>query len=241
MMMKPKIHAHVVIRDEEKYIKPTLLSVCEHVDKILVIDNGSTDDTISIIKSLNLPNLMIWDLAVKREHGAAVTLMRNAELFMSICSGADWMMILDGHEVWPERDIKRIVGEIIPSGQYDAIATGYYHIIGPRMVCKTNTFDIQWPHDPNGGGWRIGRFYNLKTIPGIQWNWERSFPHDSLVDGSGDEIIPKYRYHVAGDCRFFHFNYGKSRNDDQYVRRQKGPVDGTPISVPYPVACEGVL
>ena len=50
--MTPKIVAYFLTLDEEEYISIPLKSIINHVDKILILDGGSTDKTIDIAKSI---------------------------------------------------------------------------------------------------------------------------------------------------------------------------------------------
>ncbi|KKR11163.1 MAG: Glycosyl transferase family 2 [Candidatus Woesebacteria bacterium GW2011_GWA1_39_21b] len=47
-----KIWAHTLVRNEERYIWFSVMSVINYVDKILIWDTGSTDNTVSIIREI---------------------------------------------------------------------------------------------------------------------------------------------------------------------------------------------
>ncbi len=235
--MKPKVYANMLVADEENYIKYTMSSVSDCVDKFIVIDTGSTDDTLSIVKSnFKGEKLHLWETRNKPEDAWNLTLYRNAMLDFTIKDGADWMLILDGHEVYYKKDIEYIVGEILPSNQYDLVAVGYHHINGPNNVCGINSYQRGWPFSPpDCAGWRILRFINVKAIPGLHWNWYREWPRETLVDETKQEIVTRYRMWVAKDIRFVHFAYGRSRNDKMYAwRPQVPPPEKTPFTFEYP-------
>lgn len=235
--MKPKIYANVLVSDEENYVKYAIASVIDYVDRVLVIDTSSTDETKDIIISnFKGEKLYFWDVQGRREDGHLLNMYRNAMLHYSIWDGADWMMILDGHEVYYRADIERITNEIIPSGEYDMVAVGYYHLNGKDVIDNVNSYQVGWPWSPEGcGGWRIGRFFNLRTILGIHWDIHREFPRETLVDDTGEEIAGKYKWWVAKDERFVHFNWNRSRNDHLYSLRQQIPVvNGPRFDKEYP-------
>ena len=50
MYKNKKISLVIPARNEEKLIRPTLERVPELIDKIYVIDDGSTDDTVSVVE-----------------------------------------------------------------------------------------------------------------------------------------------------------------------------------------------
>jgi len=47
---KPGISAYICIKNEAQWIEPTLRSISPFVDQFSIVDNGSTDDTFSIVK-----------------------------------------------------------------------------------------------------------------------------------------------------------------------------------------------
>lgn len=51
-MLKPKIIVHCLVKNEERFIWYALQSVLPYVDKIMIWDTGSTDNTLRIIKSI---------------------------------------------------------------------------------------------------------------------------------------------------------------------------------------------
>ena len=48
-----RIVAHILVKNEEKWIWYSLMSVLDYVDEILVWDAGSTDRTVEIIKTIS--------------------------------------------------------------------------------------------------------------------------------------------------------------------------------------------
>ncbi|MFB5762033.1 glycosyltransferase family 2 protein [Paenibacillus medicaginis] len=50
-MDKPSISLCMIVRNEEKYLPKCLSSVQRIVDEIIIVDTGSTDDTVAIAKA----------------------------------------------------------------------------------------------------------------------------------------------------------------------------------------------
>lgn len=115
-----KIWAHCIVHNEENFIWFALMSVVDYVDKILVWDTGSTDKTVKIIKEI----IKIKGDKLKFKEVGFVdryefTKMRQVMLDQSKC---DWILILDGDEIWWENSIKKIIKEIkINSNKVDGI------------------------------------------------------------------------------------------------------------------------
>jgi len=78
----------MIVKNEEKYIKECLESVKGIVDEIVVVDTGSTDDTIKIAKSFGAK---IYSYKWINDFAAA----RN---FALVKSTGDWILYLDADE-----------------------------------------------------------------------------------------------------------------------------------------------
>ena len=49
---EPGLSAFVRVKNEEYWIRPCLTSICRFVDEIVVVDNGSTDSTLAVVKEV---------------------------------------------------------------------------------------------------------------------------------------------------------------------------------------------
>jgi glycosyltransferase involved in cell wall biosynthesis len=97
-MARPKIIAHCLIKNEERFIWYALQSVLPFVDKIMVWDTGSTDKTVDIIKTIN-------SSLVELKQFSSVDALSHTEMrrkMLKSTKGFDWGMVLDGDEIWPE-------------------------------------------------------------------------------------------------------------------------------------------
>ncbi|OGE72240.1 hypothetical protein A3H40_02570 [Candidatus Daviesbacteria bacterium RIFCSPLOWO2_02_FULL_38_15] len=105
-----KIWANCIVHNEENFIWFAVMSVIDYADKVLVWDTGSTDKTIDIIREIR----EIWgDKVDFREVGSVdkyeFTKMRQAMLEESDC---DWILILDGDEIWWRDSIEKVISRI---------------------------------------------------------------------------------------------------------------------------------
>ncbi len=104
------IWANCIVNNEENFIWFALMSVVDHVDKILVWDTGSDDKTVEIIKEIiKIKRDKIKFKEVGSTDKYEFTKMRQVMLDESKC---DWILILDGDEIWWEDSIKKVVQEI---------------------------------------------------------------------------------------------------------------------------------
>lgn len=108
--MKKTIWGNCVVKNEGRYIWFALLSVISYLDKVLIYDTGSTDDTIRIIKILldKYPSKIIFK-QIGEVDAKGLTKARQKMLEET---KSDWLILVDGDEVWWEESIKSIVNRI---------------------------------------------------------------------------------------------------------------------------------
>lgn len=106
--MKKTVWANTVIRNEENFIWYVLMSVLDYVDKILIYDMGSTDRTVEIIKTIKSPKIIL------RQFPANTEMLTHANLRQQMLdeTKSDWVLLLDGDEIWLDRSIKTLRLEI---------------------------------------------------------------------------------------------------------------------------------
>jgi len=179
------IYAHALVKNEDRYLWYSVTSVIEHVDKVLLWDTGSTDNTVKIIEELSAryPNKIDF-----REMGEVnpdqFTVVRQKMLDASDC---DWVIIVDGDEVWWNDKIKEVRNIVDSRGkELDSIVSKYFNIIG----------DIYHYQDESAGKYKIdGKVGNLtiramnRKIKGLKF----SKPHGQQGIYDGKEMTIQER------------------------------------------------
>src|SRR4030042_3759282 len=104
------IWAHVLVKNEERYLWYAVASVIDFVDKVLLWDSGSTDGTLGIIAELikKYPGKIDFK-KVKIETPEGFTGVRQQMLEET---ASDWILVVDGDEVWWEDSVKKVVETI---------------------------------------------------------------------------------------------------------------------------------
>lgn len=165
-MAKKTIWVNTIVCNEENFIWFALMSVIDYVDKILVWDTGSNDKTVQIIKEVvqnKGKKIEFKEVGPVNRNG--FTEKRQAMLEESKC---DWVLVLDGDEVWWEDSIKKLKEQIeIEGDKLDAIAAPFYNCVG----------DIYHHQSEEAGEYRLlGRKGHLtlkainRKIPGLHWS-----------------------------------------------------------------------
>lgn len=164
-----KIWANTIVHNEENFIWFAVMSVVDYVDKVLIWDTGSTDKTLEIISEIKKAKGEKGpaDLSSKIEFKQVgevdryqFTQMRQAMLEESKC---DWILILDGDEIWWKDSIKKIIAEINKKGnKIDGVVVpmvvpvgdiyhiqeekaGKYHLLGKTGHISLKTFSKNIP------------------------------------------------------------------------------------------------
>jgi glycosyltransferase involved in cell wall biosynthesis len=102
-----KITTHTIVKNEQNWIKPALLSVIDHVDQMLVWDTGSTDKTVEIIKSINSPKIKFKQF--NNINRKSLVNLRNQQIKTT---QTPWFLILDGDEIWPDSNLVQLIKSI---------------------------------------------------------------------------------------------------------------------------------
>lgn len=161
------VWANTIVHNEENFIWFAIMSVIDFVDKVLIWDTGSTDKTVEIIREIK----KIKGNKVEFKEVGAVdkyqfTKMRQKMLEDSKC---DWILVLDGDEIWWEDSIKRVVKEInLRGNQIEGIVV-------PMVVPVGDIYHFQ---EESAGRYQLlGRKGHLnlraisKKVPGLHVDW----------------------------------------------------------------------
>lgn len=168
------ITAHTLVKNEARFVWYSVMSVLNHVDKILLWDTGSTDGTVNILKE------------IKKVGGGKVDLREvgnvTAETFTKVrqdmldATNTNWFIVVDGDEIWWEGTIQHLLLEINDKGKViESIVVPTINLVG----------DIYHYQEVAAGQYNLaGRTGHLnlrainKNIPGLhsygphgQWGW----------------------------------------------------------------------
>ncbi len=196
------IWANTIVHNEENFIWYALMSVVDFVDKILIYDTGSSDKTVEAIKEvMKIKGEKIVLKEVGKQDDLKFTKMRQAMFDESDC---DWILILDGDEVWWEDSIKGIKEEIEKHGnKLDSIAVPFYNLAG----------DIYHYQSQSAGQYKLlGKKGHLtikavnRKIPGLHWSGP--YGKEGLYDGNGSLIQERQTGKLTFlELPFLHFTH----------------------------------
>lgn len=196
------IWANTIVHNEESFIWFALMSVVDCVDKILVWDTGSTDKTVEIIKEvIKAKGEKVVFKEVGKVDDVQFTKMRQAMLVKSKC---DWILVLDGDEVWWEDSIKKVAGKI------QKASTRIDGVVVPMVVTVGDIYHFQ---EQSAGRYELlGRkgHYNLRlvnrNIPGL--HADLPYGKESYFDDK-KVLIQKREKVVFLDAPYLHLTHLK--------------------------------
>lgn len=204
---------HCLVANDERFIWYALNSVLPFVDKIMVWDTGSKDGTIAIIKSIKSDKI---ELMKKGQVGAeGHTAMRDQMLQATDKSKYDWLLILDGDEIWPEKMFQLMMDAAEKSKPW-------------AVVIKTINFvgDIYHKTPESAGRYRFGNkigHYNLRLINLKAPDLHVAGPHGQQTYFTGQtalQDLPAGKLLLLDNIYYFHATHLiRSSNDQKTLKR----------------------
>jgi len=103
------ITVHSLIKNECRWIWYSLMSVIDNPDikEIMVYDTGSTDETVDIVKSIDSTKIKlkeVGDVSAEDFSKLRHEMMEKTK--------TQWLMILDGDEIWRKKDLAVVIDRI---------------------------------------------------------------------------------------------------------------------------------
>ncbi len=123
MKEQPLVSVIIPTYNQEKYIKKTLESVLSQTFKsieIIVVDDGSTDETAEIVNSFNEPRIIyIW----QKNKGPAAA--RNTGIKRA---QGKYIAFLDADDLWLREKLERQINFMEKNSEIGLLGTGCYEI-----------------------------------------------------------------------------------------------------------------
>lgn len=219
------IWVHTLVKNEENFIWFSVMGVINFVDKVLIWDTGSTDNTVKIIEEIKKRFPEQIDFREVGKVGATGFTKVRQEMLNA--TKGDWVLVLDGDEVWWEESIAKVIEEI-NRNECDAIISPFTNPVG----------DIFHYQEENAGKYRIdGRIGNVtirafrRGIKGLKLS--KDYGEEGFIDGSGkfiqesENVKRKYL-----DASFLHLTHLQRSSKEGVM--QRGDKLKHELGIPFP-------
>lgn len=224
-MSKKNIWTNTIVHNEENFIWFAIMSVVDYVDKVLVWDTGSTDKTVEIIRGIRK---IKGDKVDFREIGEVgekdFPKVRQEMLERSNC---DWILVLDGDEIWWENSIKKVLDKIQKEG---GKVEG---IVVPMIVPVGDIYHLQ---EEKAGKYNLaGRIGHLslrainKKIPGLHVDWP--YGKESYLDVNNLPVQERKNI-IFLDAPYLHVTHLKRSSQKRRYNKFKYEI-GKPASFDF--------
>lgn len=222
------IWANTIVNNEENFIWFALMSVVDFVDKILIYDTGSHDNTVKIVKEVaKIKKNKIILREVGKADADRISKLRQRMLEESSC---DWIIILDGDEIWWRESVKKVVSKIKENS--DKITA----IVVPVVIPVGDIYHIQ---ESAAGRYNLaGRkgHYNIRAInrkiPGL--HVDLTYPLEGYFDKENN-LIQDNKQTVFLNAPYFHATHLKRSSMKRNNDKNKSEIgDPLPEGFKYP-------
>ncbi len=164
----PPISVYILTFNNERTIRGCLESVVPHADEVVVLDSGSTDQTLPICESFSVKVYHQDWAGFRRQYQKAADLTRNL-----------WVMFVDADEVVPEALWDEIFSALVQNG-------GGIH---GYLISRRNYYMGRWIRH---GGWVPDR--EIRLYQRDKGKWEGDLHAKVVVKGPVAELKEPYRH-----------------------------------------------
>lgn len=150
------VWAQTLVKNEANWLWYSVSSIVDYVERILLWDTGSTDESLEIEKELvkKYPGKIILNY---REQKTPEDFTKVRQEMLD-ATKSDWFVVLDGDEIWFEDSIKKVLNAINDEGEkIESIVVPTINLVGDIFHFQENSAGRY------KFGSRVGN-YNLRAV-----------------------------------------------------------------------------
>jgi hypothetical protein len=227
---KPKLSVIVPILNEEKFLPLFLESVASYADEILIVDGGSTDDSINIINQWkNRANIRLFHIkqtGLPYSDDWNESIVRNFLVDQAI---GDWIMAIDADEIMDD-SFRHALPQLMIQKEADAISFPWV-----QFWMNPQTIRISAPNDEH---WSVNKWLMWRNHMGIRYDDAKNHCKVHLFGRYMWEIpnraepISAFHYHYAFGSRV-KANDNRRRDIDQYLGKPVDRIEYDIVTKPF--------
>ena len=194
----PGITAHMVVKNEDRFVGYAIRSVLPYVDTFLITDTGSTDHTIKLISSIKSPKIIFDSIPCLTR--ADITRVRCEHIRKT---KTDWIWLVDGDEIYPYKLCEEIC-TVIQQNKYFGIVVKRYDVLGDVFHCQAESVGSYSLYGKTGHF--STRVISRKKITGL--NFTGDYPLEDYHDNKGVRIknYPSNQFYFT-KLKYWHVGY----------------------------------
>jgi glycosyltransferase involved in cell wall biosynthesis len=194
-----------MVVNEEYWIYNTLYWPLKIFPKVIMLDTGSTDNTIKIASRVSED--VRGNLVVHCEnYGGDANKIGNGRNVLREMVGTHWMFLIDGDEIWDEPQLMRLLEKEVPNNIQVCMA-------GSRNVEDVDGKLMQRTHDTANK--------DILFAPDVRWT-KVDYPFEGY--GLGDNLpMEVVQYFDAADVFLWHVRHTlrSGKNSEAFFRDNK--------------------
>ena len=221
---KHNITAHMLVRNEERFVWFAIKSIVDYVDQVLIYDTGSDDNTISLIKSIKSKKIVLGQFNVRSRK--ELIELRNRQISDT---STDWILVVDGDEIYPQQtilELKRVLVNL--DNSIKGIVVPFYNWCG-------DVFHVQ---PESRGRYRFGDRVGHLNLRGLKKTADLKvvgqYPLEAYVrNGKKIQDVPNQLFLLSN--KFFHAgDLVRSSKDANAFERKQVYEWGSKLNKPLP-------
>jgi glycosyltransferase involved in cell wall biosynthesis len=210
------ITVHCLVKNEEHFVRPALLSVLPLAKRVLVYDTGSSDATLDRIASIASDKI---ELVSKTDSSPRrLTEYRNEMIDQTT---TEWFWLVDGDEIYPARALARLAEEMarVPEDVHRLVVSRRHFVHSLHFITLRDG---------------LGRIYRTRRIRIV-----KDYPRQTscLRDDPGAPFRA-FSMGLPRDIFFFHGSHLPRSSKDADLGRLRGwrqlPFPALPFHGPWP-------
>lgn len=209
----------MVVKNEDRFIWYSISSVLPYVERCLIYDTGSADNTVKIIKSFKSNKIRFAQIKVSDVTQIAEARNRQIEE-----TETDWFWIVDGDEVYPAGLCREIMELVKKGDKLEGIVAGRYDLLGDIYHYQSESVGV-YKMLGKKGHFAL-RLINKKNIAGL--HVAGNYPYEEYFDENNIDLIfhSEWKFKFT-EGKLFHAMYlprssrGASLNDTFHRKKYK--------------------
>lgn len=180
MPKKPSITAHMIVKNDDQWVWFAIQSTINSVDRFIITDTGSQDNTVALIQSIQNPKIEFHQASAQSP--AEIVALRKQQLAQT---KSGWLWMIDADEIYPEKTCREIHELIVGQPDLVGVLVRRFDMLGDMHYYQ--------PNEQVGGYHIFGTTAHYSprlirtSVRGLTLKGE--YPNEGFYDGDGKALL----------------------------------------------------